>query len=261
MNKLKIVAVEASRPKEAPSSQASWKQQQRAYWERAWLERPELFDPERSALSRAALEKTWSLLLRHVQLEGAHVIDLGCGRGLLAQRMADAGAHVTACDISNNALKELRALKHERINCRQETLPTVDVDDAAFDLVLCTEVIAELPSRQRRHLLAEFYRLVKPGGRVVVSSSLDVYGRGAWGGFWSLARTELDLVDAHIAYHGWSIRLRDGLERLGARAIAGKWAQSDRGIQRLESLCRLATRGRSPSFACLVGQRRKVFQG
>ena len=103
-------------------------------------------------------------------LTGIAALDLGCGTGRHALWLAAAGARVTAVDFSEGMLAEarkkpgadaVRFLAHDL----HEPLP---LPDAAFDLVVSGLVLEHLPDP--RPFFAEARRVLRPGGRAVVSN-------------------------------------------------------------------------------------------
>lgn len=103
------------------------------------------------------------------------VVDVGCGTGRHALRMAGEGAHVTGVDFSTGMLARLRAkLEHSdvaaaaRLELIEHDIATgLPLGDRSFDLALCCLVLEHLPNLD--WMLAELARVVVPGGRVVIA--------------------------------------------------------------------------------------------
>lgn len=105
---------------------------------------------------------------------GERVLDVGCGTGTLAmgvrRRVGEEGV-VHGLDAS----AEMIALARTKAEAdgvavdfqvgRAQALP---FEDSAFDAVLCTMVMHHLPRDQRASAVAETYRVLKPGGRLLV---------------------------------------------------------------------------------------------
>ena len=78
------------------------------------------------------------------------ILDIGCGGGLLSDRMGEAGATVTGIDTSLKNIAAARARDKERgfgINYLRQ-----DVDqmkNGAFDIVVCMEVIEHVEDLPR----------------------------------------------------------------------------------------------------------------
>lgn len=105
-------------------------------------------------------------------LDGARVLDVGCGGGLLAESLASLGASVTAIDLAAENIRV--AAEHAleagltidyRVTSVEQLAETAAAD---FDVVTCLELLEHIPSPARA--VAACGRLVRPGGRVFLST-------------------------------------------------------------------------------------------
>jgi len=106
-------------------------------------------------------------------LSGQHVLDVGCGGGILADSMARRGAHVTGIDLSSKALRiaQLHALEAQtpRIQYREISVETLaEEQPASFDAVTCMEMLEHVPDPTS--VVVACSQLVKPGGWVFFST-------------------------------------------------------------------------------------------
>jgi 2-polyprenyl-6-hydroxyphenyl methylase/3-demethylubiquinone-9 3-methyltransferase len=99
------------------------------------------------------------------RLDGKLVLDAGCGVGGMTRALVARGARVIALDIGPNLAAEARA----RCGCPAVvgTLAATGFASDSFDVVLSSEAIEHTPDPRRSVL--ELYRLVKPGGDLVLS--------------------------------------------------------------------------------------------
>lgn len=179
-----------------------------AKYERIWLQNPEKFNPNRDCMSRESFNRAWEMVLEALPLKGMRSVDLGCGYGLLSVKMRDAGAElVDAVDVASNALKQLETHDMTGIRPFQDYVPYTHLEDNGYDLVVCTELIAELPPNEYRLFFSELSRLVKPTGKVVCSTPLDIYSEDPLEKFCFLAETELILESLTLSYHILHIKL------------------------------------------------------
>ncbi len=105
-------------------------------------------------------------------LPGARVLDVGCGGGLLAEALADAGARVTAIDLAPAMIEVARLHALERgvtIDYRTVSAESlVAAGSEPFDVVTCMEMLEHVPDP--RASFDSFARLVRPGGDLFVST-------------------------------------------------------------------------------------------
>jgi len=129
----------------------------------------------RQAADVAALEavsQQWGsihdMLLENLPVEGARVIDCGCGAGILSRAMAKRDAHVIAFDVSHGSLKLAReAGVAERtpgppVQYLQSAFERLPFADATFTAAVGMFVLhhIELPAGAR-----ELARVMAPGGK------------------------------------------------------------------------------------------------
>ena len=105
-------------------------------------------------------------------LAGKHVLDVGCGGGILAESMAARGARVTAIDMAKASLAVARihlqatGLKVEYL---QSTAEAHAADrPGAYDVVTCLEMLEHVPDAGQ--VVTACARLVRPGGQVFFST-------------------------------------------------------------------------------------------
>jgi malonyl-CoA O-methyltransferase len=104
-------------------------------------------------------------------VRGLRVLDVGCGTGRHALRMAGAGASVTAVDFSEGMLaaakRKAADLKLEIEFVRHDIAAPFPFADEAFDRVVCGLVLDHVADV--RGLFAEMGRVCARGGLVVAS--------------------------------------------------------------------------------------------
>lgn len=109
---------------------------------------------------------------RHVPLQDKHVLDVGCGGGLLTEGMALRGARVTGIDMGKAPLGVARLHQHESgldIDYQQATPEQmVQAHAGEYDLVTCLEMLEHVPDPAAA--IAACAALVKDGGHVLLST-------------------------------------------------------------------------------------------
>ena len=138
--------------------------------------------------------QTMELVKKYIAA-GSSVLDLGAGAGAFSARLKDAGYLVTAVDVDS-----------EKWMATEVSLLELDLDRGisaqlgqTYDAVCCLEVIEHLENPWQ--LLREIFRVLKTGGRLVLStpnissfySRLLFFLRGEFHQF-----TESDLAYGHI---------------------------------------------------------------
>ncbi len=106
------------------------------------------------------------------ELNGKHVIDIGCGGGILSEALAKNGAIVTGIDMGEAALNvaKLHALETElTIDYQHTTAEDMAASyPAQFDVVTCLEMLEHVPDPDA--IVAACAQLVKPGGHLFFST-------------------------------------------------------------------------------------------
>lgn len=107
-----------------------------------------------------------------IALEGAKVLDVGCGGGLLSEALARAGADVTAIDLADDLVKVARLHGLEsavKVDYRVQPVEALAAEQpGAFDAITCMEMLEHVPNPAA--ILAACARLLRPGGRLFVST-------------------------------------------------------------------------------------------
>ena len=129
------------------------------------------YDLANAVLSFGSDQHWRRVLVRAVDPQpGERVLDVATGTGLVARELQAAGAHPVALDFSWNMLAAGVATEQRRDDVPLEWLSgdgtSLPFADASFDAVPISFGLRNLPDP--RAGLAEFARVVRPGGRVAV---------------------------------------------------------------------------------------------
>jgi ubiquinone/menaquinone biosynthesis C-methylase UbiE len=153
-----------------------------------WAEtEPDLADPAYlDEVERRFLSESWfaqaegaapySGLMPLSEIAGADVLEIGCGSGVHARLLAQAGARLSAVDLTPTAVAmtkrrlELAGLEATVLEADAESLP---FPDDSFDVVWSWGVIHHSADTDR--VITEIARVLRPGGRL----ALMVYHRSS----------------------------------------------------------------------------------
>jgi ubiquinone/menaquinone biosynthesis C-methylase UbiE len=95
------------------------------------------------------------------------VLDIGCGTGLLTQRVADLpGTRVVGCDFSHGMLTRA-AIRTPAGSWVQGDAGGLPFGDGGFDVIVSTEAFHWFPDQAA--VLNECFRVLAPGGRLLLA--------------------------------------------------------------------------------------------
>lgn len=107
---------------------------------------------------------------------GLKILEIGCGNGFVASRLAEAGHNVTAIDVSHTGIDVARAT-YQRTGLRYHRASVYDVEAFAefrdFDVVLSIEVIEHL--QFPKAIFERAADVLKPGGCVLITTPYHGY--------------------------------------------------------------------------------------
>ncbi len=152
---------------------------------------------------------------------GESIFDAGCGTGLLFEQEAlavGADGRAEGMDFSEDMLAYARARCADlpQVNLQQGSVESLPFDDGSFDALSCTQVL--LYVERLDAALNEFYRVLKPGGRLAIVET-DWSGAIIHSEDYALTRRILDSGDQAVPNANLPRRLRPMLRELGFGAI------------------------------------------
>lgn len=167
-----------------------------------WGSAPDLYGPRHdyreSLVLRALLPAT----------PGPRILNAGSGAGSLTVRLAEMGLRTTSIDASPEFCERTRRLLAERDPGGRHLVRVGDVtrlglSDASFDAAVAAEVLEHVPDD--RAALAELYRVLRPGGALVVTVPQGPY-RYDWTDHWAghIRRYTVEGLDERLRTAGFT---------------------------------------------------------
>jgi ubiquinone/menaquinone biosynthesis C-methylase UbiE len=116
--------------------------------------------------------------ITRVAKHGARLLDVGCGTGRTLHQLARAlpGLRLYGADLSPAyvRLARKRLIDIDEITLAVENAEALPWADATFDIATSVYLFHELPRNARRNVVREMFRVVRPGGLVVIEDSAQL---------------------------------------------------------------------------------------
>ncbi|GAA0933167.1 class I SAM-dependent methyltransferase [Kribbella koreensis] len=161
-----------------------------------------------------------------VQPTGRPVADVGCGPGRVTVLLAELGLDAFGIDLSPGMLALARQ-SYPELRFEEGSMLALDVPDGSLGGVLAYYSVIHVPWEQRAAVFAEFYRVLAPGGVLMLAFQVgeDQVRRTEYGG------TALELDFYRQRPDEVAGLLRDGGFELWMTAVRGRaeWEKVDQG--------------------------------
>ena len=120
---------------------------------------------------RYKLERDQTLTVELLRVsDGELILEVGCGYGRVSRSLlASARIQLVGLDLSEAMLRSCKQELGEELTVCRADAGRLPFRDGSFDAVVCTGVLMHLPDQRRA--LAELGRVLRPGGRLVVSGN------------------------------------------------------------------------------------------
>jgi ubiquinone/menaquinone biosynthesis C-methylase UbiE len=101
-------------------------------------------------------------------ISGGHILDVGCGTGIVARLLVDNGFQVTGIDISQKMLDLARQHVPEA-TLEVGDMMALQFEDDSFDGILSTYAVFHVPRTEHLSLFQGFRRILKNKGALLFS--------------------------------------------------------------------------------------------
>jgi ubiquinone/menaquinone biosynthesis C-methylase UbiE len=101
---------------------------------------------------------------------GDSILDAGVGTGNLALLLEKEGARVVGLDFSEGALDAYKRKNSKASVVKADLTQSLPFEENYFDTIVSNNVLYNIPREKRGAVIREFERVLKPGGRIVLSN-------------------------------------------------------------------------------------------
>lgn len=99
---------------------------------------------------------------------GAEVLDVGCGNGIISRSLGAAGFNVLGVDVSEKAIEKARLLNSfPNVRFEVKSAEQLVADSQQYEAIICSEVLEHL--HQPDNLLKVLRQILKENGILIVT--------------------------------------------------------------------------------------------
>jgi ubiquinone/menaquinone biosynthesis C-methylase UbiE len=142
---------------------------QKLEWDKYWgkEKRRKAYDVIASFYRERIIKSTLNYFIRTYFKESSSILHAGCGSGEVDTNIRNY-IKITAFDISDNALKIYKQVNGEHANTVKGNILNTPFENGTFDGVYNLGVMEHFEEKDVITILKEFYRILKPQGRIVL---------------------------------------------------------------------------------------------
>ncbi|MBY8991870.1 MAG: methyltransferase domain-containing protein [Candidatus Lokiarchaeota archaeon] len=144
---------------------------------------PDTYDEKFTALTKGVNIEVKDWILERIGTSQS-ILEVGCGTGDLASKIALKGNNVLAIDknfqMINNAMKNYPTDQDVKLIYQIGTIKELPVEENSMDLIVSTFMLSELGPFEQQIFLRNSWRMLKPGGKILIGAEFVPSG------FWKI---------------------------------------------------------------------------
>ena len=134
---------------------------------------PDTYDEKFTALTKGVNVEVKDWVLERIGTSKS-ILEVGCGTGALAVKMALKGNDVLAIDknfqMINTAMKNYPSEKDVKLIYQIGTIRELPADENSKDIIVSTFMLSELRPFEQQIFLRSAWKVLKPGGKLIVAA-------------------------------------------------------------------------------------------
>lgn len=150
---------------------------------------PETYESKFTALTKGINIKVHDWVLNRIKAPQI-ILEIGCGTGTLAKKMALKGNEVLAIDknlqMINTAMKNYPSEEGTKLLYQIGSITDLPVEDSSKDLIVSTFMLSELRPFEQQIFLRNAWKALKPNGRMILAA--EFIPSGVWKIFFNIKR-------------------------------------------------------------------------
>ncbi|MHA2397815.1 MAG: methyltransferase domain-containing protein [Promethearchaeota archaeon] len=145
---------------------------------------PDTYDEKFTALTKGVNNEVKEWIINRIGKNNS-ILEVGCGTGRLAVKMALKGNNVLAIDknfqMINTAMKNYPSEKDLNLIYQMGTIKDIAIEDESKDAIVSTFMLSELRSFEQQIFLRKAWKMLKLGGKLLLAAEFIPSG------FWKLS--------------------------------------------------------------------------
>lgn len=126
-----------------------------------------MYDVEATHWWYRALRDVIDYFIRTSNIRHPHILDAGCGTGITLKWLSSRGLKTAeGFDVSNDAISLCK--KRGLMNVYEGSILDIKHSDNSFDIILTIDVLGLLDRKQAQDAINELYRVLRPGGLLIM---------------------------------------------------------------------------------------------